>query len=63
MRIEWRGRERGDFDGVIEGVGVEERGEFVERKRGKVGAIKGVGVEVEDGFTGGGGSSGKDGFR
>lgn len=42
---------------------MEERGEFVERKRGKVGAIKGIGVEVEDSFTGGGGSSGKDGFR
>lgn len=45
------------------GLGMEEGGEVGERERGEVGAVEGVGVEVEDCFSGGGGGGCEDGFR
>ena len=43
-------------------MGGEEGGEIGERERGEVGAIEGIGFEVEDGFRGGRGGGGYDGF-
>lgn len=44
------------------GFGSDKRREFVEGERGEVGAIKGVGIEVEDRFPGSRGSSSEDGL-
>lgn len=44
-------------------VRIKERGELVKREGGEVGAIEGVGVEVKDGFPGGGCGSGDHRFR
>jgi hypothetical protein len=37
---------------------IEEGGEVVQWKRGEVGPVEGVGVQVEDGFSVGGGRGG-----
>lgn len=42
------------------GVGGEKGGEIGEGERGEVAAVEGVGVEVEDGFSGGGGGGSDD---
>lgn len=44
------------------GVEVKEGGEVREGEGGEVGAVEGVGVEVEDGFFGGGCGGGDGGF-
>lgn len=45
------------------GMGVQKGSEIVERERSVMTAVEGVGVEVEDGFSGGGGGRRYDGFR
>lgn len=54
----------GGCDGGGERTGGGEVGSKVEEgERGEVATVEGVGVEVEDSFSGGGCGGGDDGFR
>lgn len=43
-------------------MGGEKGGEIGKRERGEVGTIEGIGIQVKDGFRGGRGGGGYDGF-